>query len=179
MGNIKKWATGAIGNSYPDHSDRDNPNSAGLDTDGFPGIEAYIEEDEVNAATDNRPLKNLVENDGIISQNVTDVASEVDNGVFKDKYDAFDLEIQAQDYYEDPETQENILINPIRIKSGSAIINGQVTRIGNQKLVYFYRNDDSNSILFPDSATSGSYKIEIYDDDYFSDKTTRSFGLIS
>ena len=73
MSVIKKWSTGSIGNQYPDHSDRGNSNTKGLsyDTSGDiigPGIEAYIEEDEVLASSDNRPLKNLVENDVILDK---------------------------------------------------------------------------------------------------------------
>lgn len=177
MANVKRWATGKIGNSYPDHTDRGNPNSKGLDSDGLPGIEAYIEEDPVMASNDNRPLKNLVENDGIISQNITDVASEVDNGIFNNKYDQFELTILPQDYHADPETGDEIYINSLRIGSGSAIVNGQVTRIGNQKLVYFYRSDDAHSILFPTyDESSNTFQVEIYDDDYFKDRTTRTFG---
>lgn len=177
MANIKKWATGRIGNSYPDHADRGNPNTKGLDSDGLPGIEAYIEEDPVMASNDNRPIKNLVENDGILSQNITDVSSEVDNGIFKEKYDQFDLSIQPQDYRTDPETGDTIFINALRVGAGSAIINGQVTRLGNQKLVYFYRSDDANSILFPTyDESSNSFQVEIYDDDYFKDRATRTFG---
>ncbi|MFW6226354.1 MAG: hypothetical protein ACOC3V_05305, partial [bacterium] len=145
MSVIKKWSTGSIGNPYPDHSDRGNPNTKGLsyDIDDSiigPGIEAYIEEDEVLASSDNRPLKNLVENDVILDKNISDVASEVDHGIFKNRYNEFSLDILNEDYYPDPEIPSSeILTTPLRINSGSSIINGKVTRIGNQKILYFLR----------------------------------------
>ena len=174
MSVIKKWSTGSIGNSYPDHSDRGNSNTKGLayDTSGDiigPGIEAYIEEDEVLASSDNRPLKNLVENDVILDKNISDVASEVDHGIFSDRYNEFSLEVLEEDYYNDPEVSSSeFLTTPIRINSGSSIINGKVTRIGNQKVLYFLRDD--NSLIFPDYENNeNTFLIELKDDNYFGD----------
>jgi len=171
MSVIKRWSTGSIGNPYPDHTDRGNPNTKGLayDTNNNvlgPGIEAYIEEDEVLASSDNRPLQNLVENDITLDKNISDVASEVDHGIFKDRYNEFSINILTQDYYPDPEIPDvNILTTPLRINSGSSIINGKVTRIGNQKILFFLRDDDS--LIFPDYTES--ILTELKDDNYFGD----------
>jgi len=171
---IKRWSTGSIGNEYPDHKERNNPNTKGLSYEGSeivgPGIEGYIEEDEVLASSDNRPLKNLVENDIILDKNISDVASEVDHGIFKNRYNEFKLDILTQDYLNDPEIQSTeFLTTLLRINSGSSIINGKVTRIGNQKILYFMRTTDS-SIIFPDyENNTDSILIEINDDNYFND----------
>jgi hypothetical protein len=140
MSTVKKYSTGEIGNTYPDHSDRGNPNTKGLDSDNRLGIEAYIEEDAVIASSDNRPLKNLVDNDVVLENNLADVASEVDKGVFLERYNDFDLEIKSSSNELNPlNRNETINITPIRIKSGSSIINGSVTRIGRQQVIYFLR----------------------------------------
>jgi len=163
---IKKWSTGQIGNTYPERLDTENPNTRGLDSNNQLGVEAYIEEDPVIASSDNRPLKNLVENDGILAQNASDVASEVDNGIFKNKYNEFNLSILSAEDYPDPETDEPIRINKLRINSGSNIIDGEVVRTGSQKILYFYRKEDG-SILFPPVLTEK--QIQITDPDYFSE----------
>lgn len=171
MSTVKKWSTGAIGNTWPDHSDRGNPNTQGLDTENRPGVEAYIEEDAVVASDDNRPIKNLVDNDVVLENNLSDVASEVDKGVFLDRYNDFDIEILPPESVKNPENNDQtILITPLRIRSGSSIIDGQVTRIGNQQLIYFVRKDDEDSILFPPYEDQGdALQIEITDEDYFGD----------
>lgn len=172
MSVIKRWSTGSIGNVHPDHSDRGNPNTKGLSYNITgeiigPGIEGYIEEDEVIASSDNRPLKNLVENDVILDTNLSDVASEVDHGIFKNRYNEFELDIQSEGFFEDPEIPNvEILTTPLRINSGSSIINGRVTRIGNQRILYFLRDDDS--LVFPEYI-DGQNITELKDDDYFGD----------
>ena len=163
---IKKWSTGPLGNPYPSHDDRGNPNTRGLDPDGLPGIEGYIEEDEVIARDDNRPLVNLADNDNLIINNLSDVASEVDYGVFSNRYQEFDIEILEPSFERDPESGEEVHVNKLRVYAGSSIINGVVTRTGNQKLIYFYRDDGSQ--LFP-NYTDESLSMEIFDDDYFGD----------
>lgn len=169
MSVVKKWSTGPLGNNYPDHSERGNPNTRGLSDEGIPGVEGYIEEDQVIANSDNRPLENLAQNDAIIENNIIDVAANVDYGVIKDRYEEFDIEVLDKDNYQNPESDDPndiIEITPIRIKSGSAFVNGQVTRIGNQKIIYFLKDDDS--FIFPDYvAGQGRSVIEIYDNDYF------------
>ncbi len=169
MSITKKWSTGPLGNEYPDHSERGNPNTRGLTDNGIPGVEGYVEEDRVVASEDNRPLKNLTQNDQILENNLVDVASEVDYGVLKDKYDEFDLEIQELDYHQDPESDnpdDVVEITPLRIKSGSSFIDGQVTRTGNQQIIYFLRDDES--YLFPDyDEHQGEVVIELFDKDYF------------
>lgn len=170
MANIKKFSTGEIGNEHPVRDTSNNPNTKGLTTEERPGIEAYIEEDPVDAYVDNRPLRNLVSNDILLDQNSSDVASEVDSGVFKDRYNEFDVEVLPTDLYADPEKPENsIYVTPLRIKSGSSIINGQVTRIGNQKIIYFIK-EKNNQIIFPQysNVTETSLFIDDpgYDGDY-------------
>jgi len=165
LASIKEWSTGEIGNNYPTRETSTNPNTKGLTTKNRPGIEAYIEEDPVEASIDNRPFKNLVANDVLINQNSSDVASEVDSGVFKERYSEYDIAIQPQDTYSDPEnTNSNIYITPIRIQSGSSIINGEVTRIGNQQIIYFIK--DNNQILFPQYSSSLQNSIVILDENY-------------
>jgi hypothetical protein len=166
MGNVKHWSTGALGNTYG--TDPGYENSKGLTTDNLPGIEAYVPEDIVDAKIDNRPLKNLTDNDVILETNTSDVASEVDHGVFKNRYQDFSLEIGISGNYPDPENINNIInITPLKIDSGSSIINGQITRIGNQKIVYFLRDDGSQ--LFPDytQINDTNQVLTIIDPNYF------------
>lgn len=170
MANIKKFSTGEIGNQYPIRDTSNNPNTRGLTSEERPGIEAYIEEDPVDAYVDNRPLKNLVSNDILLDQNSSDVASEVDFGVFKNRYNEFDIEVLPTDLYSDPEKPDNnIYITPLRVKSGSSIINGQVTRIGNQKIIYFIK-EKNNQIIFPQYSNTTEMTLFIddpgYDGDY-------------
>lgn len=166
MGNVKGWSTGSIGNPYPDHSDRGNPNTKGLTDDGSLGVEGYIEEDIVDASVDNRPLKNLVYNDITIENNLIDVASEVDYGVFEGKLNEFEVNVLPADSYPNPELpSETIQITPLRINSGSAIIDGQVTQVGRQRISYFIKDD--NTYLFPPyEEFEGEFVIEIVDQDY-------------
>jgi len=169
MGNVKGWSTGFIGNQYPDHSERGNPNTKGLTESGTPGVEGYIEEDIVDASIDNRPLKNLVYNDITIENDLIDVASEVDYGVFQGKLNEFEAVVLPHDIYPDPENpSENIQITLIRINSGSAIINGQVTQVGKQRISYFIK--DNNTYIFPNyDEFEGEFVVEIVDQDYSGD----------
>ncbi|MFW6028769.1 MAG: hypothetical protein ACOCRO_00800, partial [Halanaerobiales bacterium] len=154
MSIIKRWSTGSLGNEFPDHSDRGNPNTRGLTGDNIPGIEGYIEEDEVIASSDNRPLRNLAENDLILANNLTDVTSEVDYGVIRGRYNEFDLDVLEYQELNDPNegSTEKIEITPLRIKSGSIFINGSVVRTGNQKIIYFIKivDGDETDFLFPE-----------------------------
>lgn len=153
MSIIKKWSTGRLGNEFPDHSDRGNPNTRGLTTDNLPGIEAYIEEDDVVAGDDNRPIKNLSENDVILEGDLIDVASEVDYGVLKGRYNEFSLDVEDYESLLNPNlgSSDYIDITPLRVNSGSIFINGSVVRIGNQKIIYFIKTIDGNEVefLFP------------------------------
>jgi hypothetical protein len=90
---VKKFSTGPLGNQYPDHSERGNPNTRGLSVDGIPGVEAYIEEDRVLASEDNRPIKNLSQNDLVLEQNLAAVASEVDYGVLRGRDNELTIEV--------------------------------------------------------------------------------------
>jgi hypothetical protein len=166
MGNVKHWSTGALGNTYG--VDPGYTNTKGLDTNNLPGVEGYIPEDEVDANADNRPLKNLTDNDIILETDASDVASVVDHGVFKGRYNEFALQVQVSGTYSNPENPNSTInITPLRIESGSAIINGQITRIGNQQIVYFLRSDGSQ--LFPDYSqmTLTSPNLTIVDPDFW------------
>jgi hypothetical protein len=149
MASIKKWSTGKLGNDYPDHSNNGNPNSRGLTDENVPGIEAYIEEDDLIARLDNRPLKNLSLNDDVLEENISIVASEVDYGVLHDKGKEFDIEILPVGEHTLQDGTKNIVtVSPIRINAGQAIINGASVTIGRQKIAFFSRDDGST--LFPD-----------------------------
>ena len=167
MARVKKWSSGTIGNEYPDHSERGNPNTKGLTTEGIPGVEGYIEEDRVVAHEDNRPLINLSQNDQVLETNVASVASEVDYGVLKETDKEFKVEVFNQKgHYINPDDENEIIeITPLRIKSGQSIIDGQVVGVGNQKIIYFLKDD--GSYLFPKySDYEGSTVIPIIDDLY-------------
>jgi hypothetical protein len=181
---IKKWSTGSLGNELPDQSDRGNPNTKGLSSEGVPGIEGYIEEDEVLAYIDNRPLINLAQNDKILEDNLASIASEVDYGVLKEKDKEFEVEILGKSMALNPdpnheEKDKYINITPLRIHSGQAIIDGQVIIIGHQKIIYFIKeNKDENGfslngdneILFPNfTAYEGKNVIEVSDKFYNGD----------
>ncbi|MFW6002166.1 MAG: hypothetical protein ACOCQD_02400, partial [archaeon] len=171
MSIIKKWSTGSLGNEFPDHSDRGNPNTRGLTGDNIPGIEGYIEEDEVIASSDNRPLRNLAENDLILANNLTDVTSEVDYGVIRGRYYEFDLDILEYQQLNDPNegSDEKIEITPLRINSGSIFINGSVVRTGNQKIIYFIKIVDGNEteFLFPEYNEFENKTVTTVDDPEF------------
>jgi len=161
----KKWSTGSLGNIYPDHSERNNPNTRGLSIDGVPGIEGYIEEDRVVADQDNRPLSNLAQNDQILEDNLSSVASEVDYGVLKGKGLDLKIDILQKGTYKNFEDDDYIEITPIRINSGQAIVDGQVVSIGNQKIIYFLKDD--GSYLFPNyNEHEGKIVVPITDDLY-------------
>ena len=149
MPRSKKWSTGQIGNGYPDHSERGNPNTRGLSLEGIPGVEGYIEEDRVLASEDNRPLENLAQNDQVLEQNLTSVASEVDYGVLRNKDEEFRVEVLQKGLYPNPDDETDIIeTTPLRIHSGQAIVDGQVISVGNQKIIYFLKDD--GSYIFPD-----------------------------
>ena len=165
MPTIKKWSTGQLGNVYPDHSERNNPNTRGLSIDGVPGVEGYIEEDRVVADQDNRPLSNLAQNDQILENNLSSVASEVDYGVLRGKDNELRIEILQKGTYKNPEEDGYIEITPIRVNSGQAIVDGQVVSIGNQKIIYFLKDD--GSYIFPDyNEHEGKIVIPVSDDLY-------------
>ena len=166
MPRVKKWSTGSIGNPYPDHSERNNPNTRGLSIDGVPGVEGFIEEDRVLASEDNRPIENLTQNDQVLEKNLTSIASEVDYGVLKGKDNEFKIEVLQKGDYPNPDNEEEIIeISPLRIHSGQAIVDGQVTSIGSQKIIYFLKDD--GSYIFPDyQEHKGKTVIPIFDDLY-------------
>lgn len=166
MPRVKKWSTGSIGNQHPDHSERNNPNTRGLSIDGVPGIEGYIEEDRVIADQDNRPIENLSQNDQVLERNLSSVASEVDYGVLRNKDEEFRIEILSRGEYTNPEDESELIeTTPLRIHSGQAIVDGQVTSVGNQKIIYFLKDD--GSYLFPDYAEhEGKTVIPVSDDLY-------------
>jgi hypothetical protein len=168
MSRIKKWSTGPIGNLFPDHSNNGNPNTQGLSEDKIPGIEGYIEEDVVVASTDNRPLKNLAINDATLEDNSAIIGSEVDNGVFLDKLEGFNLTVLDMGTFENPDPNslgESINITPIRIEAGVSIVNGYVSKVGEQIISHFLRDD--GSILFPDYVKNeGKVVITLMDDIY-------------
>jgi hypothetical protein len=173
MSRVKQWSTGSLGNVYPDHTNVGNPNTRGLDTNGVPGVEGYVMEDPVNAADDNRPLENLAQNDITLENNLSDVASEVDTGVFSGRYNEFNIEIEKQNYYKDPESNnssDTVFITPIKVDSGSMLINGKTIRIGNQKIIAFLKND--GTYLFPDYASNSSATVIQIMDPVFVDNAT-------
>jgi hypothetical protein len=163
---VKKFSTGPLGNQYPDHSERGNPNTRGLSVDGIPGVEAYIEEDRVLASEDNRPIKNLSQNDLVLEQNLAAVASEVDYGVLRGRDNELTIEVLDRGLYANPENPtESMSVTPLRIHSGYAIVDGQVVSIGGQKISYFIKDD--GSYLFPDyQANAGNTVIPVQDDLY-------------
>lgn len=183
MSIIKKWSTGPLGNEFPDHSDRGNPNTRGLTSSNIPGIEGYIEEDEVIAYSDNRPLKNLVENDLILSNNLTDVTSEVDYGVIRGRYNEFNLDILEYETLNSPDegSTEKIEITPLRIKSGSIFINGSVIRTGNQKIIYFIKVVDGNEteFLFPNYNEFENKTVTVVDDPEFNGEYVPVYGTVA
>jgi len=167
LARVKKWSSGTIGNEYPDHSERGNPNTSGLTIEGIPGIEGYIEEDRVIAYEDNRPLINLSQNDQVLESNLASVASEVDYGVLRGANEEFKVEVFNQKgFYSDPDGGDDLIeITPLRITAGQSIIDGQVVGVGNQKIIYFLKDD--GSYLFPKYEDyEGNTVISVTDDLY-------------
>lgn len=178
MSRVKKWSTGSVGNNYPDHSERGNPNSRGLSSDGIPGVEGYIEEDRVLAQDDNRPIRNLAENDIVLENNISDLASEVDYGVLKNRYQDFKLKILPREKYPNPENPDELInISALRVHAGSSIINGQVTRIGNQRIIYFLKDD--NSYLFPDYDVNSNQTVISLNDDLYDGTYSPVYSTLS
>jgi hypothetical protein len=141
---IKSWSTGRIGNAYSLHPNTDHINTAGLDPDGVPGIEAYIDEDIVRAFDDNRPLLNLLSNEEQINRSLDASGRKLGiNALIKNDHSDWALTIDDINTFTDAEDFSlTAVITPLRIAIGSATTpSGGYTSIGYKKLSGLKRSD--------------------------------------
>lgn len=145
MPSIKKHSTGDLGNIHPDHLNTDHINTHGLDPDGLPGIETYIDEDLVRAYDDSRPINNLLSNDGILNVSIDDTAKSLStNAYLKNSDSDWQLSIDSLGYYSDPENlKSRIQITPLKVSTGSAYSAQGIITNSAKKLSGFKRDDDS------------------------------------
>lgn len=144
---IKRWSTGRIGNTFPEHLQTDHVNTKGLDNRGLPGIESYIDEDVVRAYDDSRPLINLLSNDEMLSRSADSRARSFDHGAYlKNDNDDWRLTIGAENYYSDPEDfTRQITITPLQIAKGVAYApNSGIISTGYKKIAGFRRDDGTS-----------------------------------
>lgn len=87
MALIKKWSLGKLGEG-PITLDGVTY-TQGLDENDKPGIEGYVPTDYVDWEIDNRPLINLVDNDGKLNEHIEINSRQVGNGIFRELGDKF------------------------------------------------------------------------------------------
>lgn len=164
MPDIKNYSTGRLGNSAPLHQNTDHVNTKGLDQQGLPGIEAYIDEDIVRAYDDNRPIFNLLTNDELLSFSIDRTADSIDFGAtLKAKKEDWALTVGNLFYYTNPENfLEQVETTPLRIKNGVAYTNEGYVAHRSKKLVGVKRSDGTN--LWIDEATWYDDKTPIFDE---------------
>jgi hypothetical protein len=152
MPDIKKYSTGRLGNKWPEHPNSDHVNTKGLDREGTPGLEAYIDEDIVRAYDDNRPILNLLTNDEILNKYINEHAKSYGiNTIFKNSKTDWDVRIGDRGYYVDPENfNRQIITTPLNIRISSAINEGSGAIAGSFKeLVGFKRSDGTSLWIDP------------------------------
>lgn len=145
MSQIKSWSTGSLGNYHYQHLNTDHVNTYGLDKNGTPGIEGFIDEDIVRAYSDNRPLINLLSNDEIINKSVDAINAELSiNAILKKNKNDWRLIISEEEPYTDPEDFKNVIdVTPLKICKGVALNKSGTIANNFKKLVGFKRDDET------------------------------------
>jgi hypothetical protein len=147
MPDIKRYSTGRVGNTYPEHLSTDHVNTKGLDGRGLPGIEAFIDEDIVRSYDDNRPLINLLSNDETISRATDSSIRILDVGAaLRNDNEDWRLTIGDESYFCNPENfDEEMTVTPIKIARGTAYSTSRgYISTGFKKIAGFRRSDDTS-----------------------------------
>jgi hypothetical protein len=154
MPKIKDWSTGRLGNIYPEHANTDHTNTKGLDKEGNIGIEAYINEDVVRAYDDNRPVINLLSNDGLLNFSIDEYAKNLHiSGALITEPESWKLDVQSESLYTSPEDwTQRLTITPLYIKKGVAVAPETGFIANKQKWLVGLARDDG-SVFYVDESS--------------------------